>query len=380
MKNKYLIFLSTAAHAGGGEIVLNHLIPELIRNHSDYIIKVLIPEGDAAEVLKKNIKVTAYSGSSLFKIISALNKLIDIECRNCDDLYIVSCSPKALRAVFVFKMYLRFKNRALSQKTISHFYSHSKRGFLTSLFIAHASSAIISVSKNLQKKFTLLGGRSIWVPNSTKLNMNTSLEKDDHQTVSNENLTFINKLKNGRTLFIFLGRICHAKGVETLINAAEILDSRKTQDSESDPLILVAGKRMFSSKSSSEQRLNNYNGSSLKYAGYIEPETLPFLLEHCTALVLPSLDEQFPICILEAQACSLPVIATPVGDIPEMIRHNKEGLLIPVNNPLELANSILLLAHDTGHAKKMGIQGKKRFKTLFSFDKWAARFMDALKS
>jgi len=50
--------------------------------------------------------------------------------------------------------------------------------------------------------------------------------------------------------------------------------------------------------------------------------------------------EAFPVVILEALSCETPVMATPVGGVPEVIRDGENGILVPVNNPPKLAEAI----------------------------------------
>lgn len=58
-------------------------------------------------------------------------------------------------------------------------------------------------------------------------------------------------------------------------------------------------------------------------------DNIPALLGQADIFVLPSLTENQPFAILEAQAAGLPIIASDVGGIPEMIRHEQTGLLVP---------------------------------------------------
>lgn len=364
-KNHLILFLTTAEHVGGGEIALKNLIPEMVRQFSKISIKTVLPQGNVADFLKNVCETNYLVEPNFFNIVKTLNKIFKKNIDQFEKISIISCSPKAFKASWIFKKLFCFTKKSSCQKIKLFFYAHSKRNFFTSLFIAQTSDSIISVSLSLKKKFQTLGAFSKWVPNSVK-KKNSYIKKSFDSSFQN------------RPVFIFLGRICQTKGIETIINAAEILDAKKIKNKS--PLILVAGKRMFSKNSNSEKKLKKYSGKSLKYIGYLSPEKINITLEKCHALILPSLDEQFPICILEAQACKLPIIATSAGDIPQMVRHNIEGLIIKKNSPQELANSILLFAEKKEIAKKMGIHGYKRLNTLFSFSNWPNRFIRALCS
>jgi glycosyltransferase involved in cell wall biosynthesis len=65
---------------------------------------------------------------------------------------------------------------------------------------------------------------------------------------------------------------------------------------------------------------------------WLDREERDDLLAVSDVLVLPSHHEGVPMAILEGMAYGLPVIATPVGGIPDVIRHGREGLLVEVGN------------------------------------------------
>jgi glycosyltransferase involved in cell wall biosynthesis len=70
------------------------------------------------------------------------------------------------------------------------------------------------------------------------------------------------------------------------------------------------------------------NGVSVEILGQKNHNVIPFLLRESSALVLPSYWEGLPTVVLEAMASGIPVISTPVGDVPHLIKHNKTGILI----------------------------------------------------
>jgi glycosyltransferase involved in cell wall biosynthesis len=85
--------------------------------------------------------------------------------------------------------------------------------------------------------------------------------------------------------------------------------------------------------------------------------------------VLPSVKEGFPFAILEAMAAKIPVIATRVGSIPEVIENGKNGFIVEPGNPAALAGKIKeLLASDYLY-KEFAIQGHQTLLFNFSEDK-----------
>ncbi|VAX38249.1 hypothetical protein MNBD_UNCLBAC01-2029 [hydrothermal vent metagenome] len=85
--------------------------------------------------------------------------------------------------------------------------------------------------------------------------------------------------------------------------------------------------------------------------------------------VLASLNEGMGRVILEAMACSKPVIASRVGGIPELVKENQNGLLFPSGDSDALAAAMVQLAEDTQQQEKFGCTGKKFATEKFSLDK-----------
>ena len=72
------------------------------------------------------------------------------------------------------------------------------------------------------------------------------------------------------------------------------------------------------------------------------------LLRAADVFVLPSTSEGLPLSILEAQACKVPVLATPIAGIPETISHGRTGFLINASDAESYASHIVALIHDPG--------------------------------
>ncbi|MDJ0868583.1 MAG: glycosyltransferase family 4 protein [Myxococcota bacterium] len=84
--------------------------------------------------------------------------------------------------------------------------------------------------------------------------------------------------------------------------------------------------------------------------------------------VLPTYREGFPNVVLEAMAAGLPVIATPVGAIPDAIRHGEEGLLVPPRDREALAEALKRLIDDPELRCRMGARARERAEAVFSLD------------
>ncbi len=95
--------------------------------------------------------------------------------------------------------------------------------------------------------------------------------------------------------------------------------------------------------------------------------------------VLSSAKEGFPYTILEAMAAGLPIIATSVGAIPEMIENEKSGLLVPPKNPKALKTSIESLIKNEDLRSILGKNAEIKFKQKFSKEKMISNTQNLYK-
>jgi len=75
---------------------------------------------------------------------------------------------------------------------------------------------------------------------------------------------------------------------------------------------------------------------------------------------LPSIKEGFPYALLEAMAAGLPIVATKVGAIPEIIEDEKEGLVVSPQNNQELKEKLEILINEPDLRKKIGESAKEK--------------------
>lgn len=78
------------------------------------------------------------------------------------------------------------------------------------------------------------------------------------------------------------------------------------------------------------------------------------LMRQAQVLCLPSHGEGTPNCVMEAMACGLPVVATEVGGIPDIVDSNRTGILVQKGDIQKLAEALTSLLHDSGQRKRMG--------------------------
>ena len=90
-------------------------------------------------------------------------------------------------------------------------------------------------------------------------------------------------------------------------------------------------------------------------------------LKALDVFVLPSLKEGLPYVIMEAMAAGLPVIATNVGGMPDMIADGDVGILVPPKDSQALAKAIETLAANPEKRMALGMRAQETIKTKFAF-------------
>ncbi|MEA5593446.1 glycosyltransferase family 4 protein [Rivularia sp. UHCC 0363] len=172
---------------------------------------------------------------------------------------------------------------------------------------------------------------------------------------------------------IHIGRLCKSKGQHLLLQAAANL-----QQLGQEAVYLIVGKDLeqngayldYLKDMAQELGINN----SVHFLGH--RSDIPQLLALSDLLVLPSYTEGLPLVILEAMAAGLPVIATPVGGIPEVVIHQETGLLVPVGDVQALVNAMLKLLQNPDLRNEMGNKGSEMVRKDFSVEKMCDEVFD----
>jgi len=103
---------------------------------------------------------------------------------------------------------------------------------------------------------------------------------------------------------------------------------------------------------------------------------IPVIISDSDIFVLPSMNEAFPMVILEAMAAGKPVVATDCGGASESILDGETGFVVQVDDPKSLSEKILELAADKDKIKDMGRKSYLRFDDNFRAEIYTAKFMD----
>ncbi len=172
---------------------------------------------------------------------------------------------------------------------------------------------------------------------------------------------------------LYVGRLSAEKNVELLIDACSILKN------EFEIRLTLAG----TGESYAELR-NRVSEKGLvenvEFAGFVSQNDVYDLLTRCDIFVLPSKTEVLPNSLLEAMAVGVPVIASDVGSVSELIRDGKEGLLFKSGNVNELTEKIRQLILDFAFGCRLAYSARKRIESDFTFDMYLNKTIDLYES
>lgn len=164
---------------------------------------------------------------------------------------------------------------------------------------------------------------------------------------------------------IFVGRLIFNKGPQFLVEA---LPAVATRFPEARFQLIGEGPL----RSELETRVARAGlGERVRFLG--EREDVPALLAEGDLLVRPSLLEGLPLAVLEAMACGLPIIATPVGGTPEVVKDGVNGFLVKPGDVSQLTERLCDLLADAALRRKMGRANRSLVEQGYSWDEIATR-------
>lgn len=169
----------------------------------------------------------------------------------------------------------------------------------------------------------------------------------------------------GHTL-LFLGRIERAKGIFDLLEVIAALRP------EMPGLRLVcAGEGEMAAVLRHAEQLGI--ADAVLFTGWIGPAEMRAWMDRSAAFVLPSYTEAMPMSLLEAMAAGLPVVATAVGGIPDVVSDGQDGLLFTPGDRAALETLLRSVLRDRALAARLGAAARGTIERRYSADRVIAR-------
>lgn len=216
--------------------------------------------------------------------------------------------------------------------------------------ILNTVDTIVTLSVSSQKKYARISGR-----NDILIIHNSVAES----AARNNSPVLENTEVNHGCRVIFLGRIEREKGIYELIEAAALV---KPVFPQTEFLLGGAGEiesaKLFCRQRGVEQMFD--------FRGWVQKAEKNQLLQQATCFVLPSYRELQSVAVLEAMAAGLPIVASNISGISEVVEDGVNGFLVPVKNSTALANRLLLILKNAKLRELMKQNNIKKFKKKYA--------------
>lgn len=182
-----------------------------------------------------------------------------------------------------------------------------------------------------------------------------------------------------RIAVLFVGRLEARKGIDVLLAAATVALARNPRLE-----FWIAGdaSHTLADGLTAEQTFRAYAPpavlDAVLFLGVVSDDALLWLLANCSMVAIPSRFESYGLVAIEAMMFGKPVVASCVGGLVELVRHNRNGLLIPVEDHDVLAGAIVQLAGDRGLRDRLSAGSLSLYEELYRPERLAKQRLDAL--
>lgn len=165
---------------------------------------------------------------------------------------------------------------------------------------------------------------------------------------------------------IYFGRLTESKGIDVLVEAMSFIKNNNLT-------LTIIGRGELKEKLKAQAKKLGLT-DKISFKTWMPSQDLASCLEKASYAVLPSKEESFGNTMAEAMATGTPVISTTGGSIPEVVIHNKTGLLVAPGNPKALADAIEKLIHDHDLSLVFSKNARKRVRQNFTWPAVAQQF------
>jgi len=212
------------------------------------------------------------------------------------------------------------------------------------------------------REVPFLEGVALAIPNAVRVD--SFVELDDTDTAS--------RWKFGRRrMVLIVGHLSDIKGHPTFVRAASMI----SQTQPDCAFVALGGETVQPGFQKELEALAEKLGvaADLHFLGW--RDNVAEIVRAADVFVLPSRQEGLPLALLEAMASGIPVVATPVNGVPEVVQDEQNGLLVPVDDSTRLASAVVDLLRDPLKARRLATNGRQTVVREFNM----ATFMNRMQ-
>ena len=168
-----------------------------------------------------------------------------------------------------------------------------------------------------------------------------------------------------------IGRLSIEKGHLYFIDAAALIIQQVP-----GAVFYIIGEGPLREKLENQIRISGVKDNFV-FTGFLQPPIN--ILSNIDIVVVASLFEGLPLTLLEVMSIGIPVVATGVGGIPDVVRHEHDGLLVEAGNAASISNGVMRLLSDKQLYRLLSKNSQIKIKTKFNFEKSVNLYVEKLK-
>lgn len=238
-------------------------------------------------------------------------------------------------------------------KPKSKYYKYHKEIFLN-------SQLVFCVSDDLNRKAKILTDGK-----AKTITFYSGVDTDKFRPSPELRSEFRNRLgySDDDFVILFVGRLTQSKGIFELLNAfVQLLTKHPSLK------LLMVGPLFEGRRVNNLIRSENIqrNVQLIGAAGHAD---IPGYMNASDVFALPSYMEGLPNVVMEACACEVPVIASAVGGIPEIIENNETGILVAPKSSTDISEKLDFILTDPQKSSEIGRNGRQRVLETFNYQK-----------
>jgi glycosyltransferase involved in cell wall biosynthesis len=245
---------------------------------------------------------------------------------------------------------------------------------LPSLIVRIFSSMYIEIDRQIVKNADRVIAISKACANELRLFYGITDLDIIHNAVDSTFFCPSNHKTHKNSYILYAGRVSAEKGLIDLVNSAKHVCKKYPNFK-----FVIAGNGPLERHLKKLVSTLNLE-SNFFFAGSVNHETLLKFYQNATVYVLPSYREGLPTTLLEAMSCGLPVVATAISGITDVIDNHKTGLLVPTNSPENLANAILMLIEDSKLSEEIAKNARMHVQKYYDWDIIASKIEEVYLS
>lgn len=374
-----IAYVTPTLRSGGAEQHIALLCSHLDRDRYEPVVFCLYEKGPFAAVIRQaNVPGVALAGS---KIISFGQRLLgrgnsagrslrgEAKPQRRSLWKLIGDSGMVV-AEIISCLHLVFELRAWRIDLVSAHWNDSRSGLLAAwlagipaIYTEHSivDELYAPGEVRLLRRLVPLARRVIAVSQSTRRSvieyLNIPPERVDliGHAVQFDILPEVNAPAGGNVspIVAVMGSLKASKGHIYFLQAARLL-----LQMHPDTQFMIAGDGSLRAALEKEAGQLGLHGR-VRFLGAYENSAVPCILQGVSVVAVPSLSETFGIVALEAMACGVPVVASAVGGLAEVVSDGETGLLVPPRDPAALAAAIARLLDEPALRKRLGRAGRE---------------------